>query len=160
MCYGTSLWCHPWADKRLRIVLLGPHLLPCMGEGDTFANGNLCSAFGHMGDEDRELLLVSAVSQSSSAQRNPSAQVAYFGVAHFVPLQSKNACPSCHAELCCDGTYGNPMQNVKCYRNGRHNQFCNHQLQETVQASAWPALFPAVQTQALSFPSPSPPGPG
>lgn len=86
MCYGESSWCHLWADKSielsptiksLRVVLLGPHL-PSTGEGDTSANGNLCSAFRQMGVRVESFFFLSTVSQLSSAQNNPSAKVAYF----------------------------------------------------------------------------------
>ena len=46
------------------------------------------SALSHQGSpegEGREIFLVSAVSQLSSAQNNPSTKVAYFEVANFDP---------------------------------------------------------------------------
>lgn len=42
---------------------------------------------------------MSAISQLSSAQDNAYDKVAYLGVAHSDPLQSKDACPSCHIGL-------------------------------------------------------------
>lgn len=75
----TSLNCKSLALSpaigRLRIVLLGPPL-PGTGDGDTFTNGSLCPAFRQIGSKGRELSLLSAVSQSSSARKNPYAQVA------------------------------------------------------------------------------------
>lgn len=60
-CYVDSSWCHCRTGKELspaimglRVVLLGPPL-PATGEGDTFTNGNLWSAFRQIGSGRRDL---------------------------------------------------------------------------------------------------------
>lgn len=64
-CYIDSSQCHFWSDKSLelspaikslRVVFLGPPLSG-IGEGDTFADGNLCSAFKQIGDTGKKLFL-------------------------------------------------------------------------------------------------------
>ena len=53
MCNGESSWCHLWAVKSIKLSPAIKSIRSCppgsshpsIGEGDTFANRNLCSAF-------------------------------------------------------------------------------------------------------------------
>ena len=97
MCHGESSWYHLRADKSielspaiesLRVVLLGPHL-PSTGEGDTSANGNLCSALRQIGGEGGELFLCLLCLNCLQLK------IILLPKWHiFDPLQSKSACPS------------------------------------------------------------------
>lgn len=59
--------------------------IPGMGEGNTFAKGNLYPAFRQKGREKNSP--VSAVPQLPSVKNNLNINVAYFGVAYADPLQ-------------------------------------------------------------------------
>lgn len=52
------------------------------------------SAFGQIKEALRRLLSVCVESQRSSAQNNPSAKLAYSGVAYSDPLHRITSCPS------------------------------------------------------------------
>lgn len=79
-------------------VFLGPPL-PGTGEGDTPTDGNLCSAYGQIGGRAKSLLLISAVSEFSSAENDLCAQGADSRVAYSDPRRSKLACASQNTAL-------------------------------------------------------------